>query len=76
MKSGAHIHFEHHGAYAFRMDQYVLTINLPQSSEAPAADEIRGSATESAKSFFAGGFGGIAAVLVGKSSRPISFPMS
>lgn len=36
-----------------------------QSSDAPAAEESRGSAVESAKSFIAGGFGGVAAVLVG-----------
>ncbi|RDB28802.1 Mitochondrial carnitine/acylcarnitine carrier protein [Hypsizygus marmoreus] len=41
------------------------------SSEAPAAeeiraDEVRSTAVESAKSFIAGGFGGIAAVLVGQ----------
>jgi len=35
------------------------------SSEASAAEESRTSATESAKAFIAGGFGGIAAVLVG-----------
>ncbi|KIM47849.1 hypothetical protein M413DRAFT_417313 [Hebeloma cylindrosporum] len=35
------------------------------SSEAPAAEESRVSATESAKSFISGGFGGVAAVLVG-----------
>lgn len=34
-------------------------------SEAPVSDEIRGSAAESAKSFIAGGFGGVCAVLVG-----------
>jgi hypothetical protein len=52
---------EHHGAYAFCVDAYAVTY-LPQSSKAP------GSAAESAKSFIAGGFGGISAVLVGSSS--------
>jgi len=35
------------------------------SSEAPAAEEIKGTAAESVKSFIAGGFGGASAVLVG-----------
>jgi len=35
------------------------------SSEAPAAEESRVAAAESVKSFIAGGFGGVAAVLVG-----------
>ncbi|PPQ67096.1 hypothetical protein CVT25_005697, partial [Psilocybe cyanescens] len=35
------------------------------SSEAPPVEESRGSAAESAKSFIAGGFGGVAAVFVG-----------
>ncbi|KAJ3499952.1 hypothetical protein NLJ89_g10003 [Agrocybe chaxingu] len=35
------------------------------SSEAPAAEETRVSATESVKAFIAGGFGGVCAVLVG-----------
>jgi hypothetical protein len=64
----AHIHpcpLEHHGAYAFRVNACVL-VNLSQSSEAPPVDEIRGSAAESVKSFISGGFGGVAAVLVGK----------
>jgi len=35
------------------------------SSDAPAAEEVKGSAIESAKSFISGGFGGVCAVLVG-----------
>jgi len=35
------------------------------SSEPPAAEEVRGTAVDSAKSFIAGGFGGVSAVLVG-----------
>ncbi|KAF9462090.1 hypothetical protein BDZ94DRAFT_1290407 [Collybia nuda] len=35
------------------------------SNDSPAAEESRGSAVESAKSFIAGGFGGVSAVLVG-----------
>lgn len=41
---------------------------LQQSSKAPAAEESRVSAAESVKSFIAGGFGGVCAVLVGTSS--------
>lgn len=45
-----------------------------QSSEAPAADESTRSTTsaaESAKSFIAGGFGGVCAVLVGMYSKSL-----
>lgn len=47
---------------------------IRQSSEAPAKDEIVvSSATDSIKSFIAGGFGGVSAVLVGvfKSPSPL-----
>lgn len=57
----------------FRVDVHVLT-NFPQG-EAPVSDEIRGSAAESAKSFIAGGFGGVCAVLVGSSTHNTSLQM-
>ncbi|KAG5653345.1 hypothetical protein H0H81_000967 [Sphagnurus paluster] len=36
-----------------------------EATEPPAAEEVRGTAVDSAKSFIAGGFGGVSAVLVG-----------
>jgi putative sterol carrier protein len=39
-------------------------------------EETKGSAVESAKAFIAGGFGGVAAVLVGKYRFPGNFAIS
>jgi hypothetical protein len=39
---------------------------ISQSSEAPAVEETKNSAIDNAKSFIAGGFGGVSAVLVGE----------